>query len=124
MLLISGLDTTIVGHYDYAETGFYAVAASATNFMLLIVGSLMAPLMPAASSAGTTSIRRRNGQHRRQDKPLRRTVRAFDRAPAAGLWLPRASPVDGQTPMRSGRCRICGFLLLPTSSATSPTLIS
>ena len=34
-LLISGLDTTIVGHFDYRNTGFYAIASSATNFMLL-----------------------------------------------------------------------------------------
>lgn len=49
-LLISGLDTTIVGRYDFRNTGFYAVAASATNFMLLIVGNVMGPLMPAVSA--------------------------------------------------------------------------
>ncbi len=49
-LLISGLDTTIVGHFDYANTGFYAVAGSATNFMLLLVGNLLGPLLPAISS--------------------------------------------------------------------------
>jgi O-antigen/teichoic acid export membrane protein len=49
-ILISGLDTTIVGHFDYAHTGFYAVASSATNFMLLLVGNVFGPLMPALSS--------------------------------------------------------------------------
>ncbi len=49
-LAISGLDTTIVGHYDFRNTGFYAVAASATNFMLLITGNVLGPLMPAVSS--------------------------------------------------------------------------
>jgi O-antigen/teichoic acid export membrane protein len=30
-LLVSGLDILIVGHYDYKNTGFYAVAASLTS---------------------------------------------------------------------------------------------
>jgi O-antigen/teichoic acid export membrane protein len=50
-ILISGLDTAIVARYDFANTAFYAAASSATNFMLLVVGSLMSPLMPALSSA-------------------------------------------------------------------------
>jgi O-antigen/teichoic acid export membrane protein len=53
-LFISGLDTTIVGHFDYKNTGYYAVAGSATNFMLLIVGNLLGPLMPALSSLQTS----------------------------------------------------------------------
>ncbi|HEY3987714.1 MAG TPA: polysaccharide biosynthesis protein [Acidobacteriaceae bacterium] len=49
-LLISGLDTAIVGHFDYKNTGYYAIAASATNFMLLLVSNLLGPLLPAISS--------------------------------------------------------------------------
>jgi O-antigen/teichoic acid export membrane protein len=49
-LLISGLDTAIVGHFDYKNTGYYAVAGSATNFMLLLVGNMLGPLLPAISS--------------------------------------------------------------------------
>ncbi len=49
-LFISGLDTTIVGRYDFRNTGFYGVAGSATNFMLMIIGNLIGPLMPAISS--------------------------------------------------------------------------
>lgn len=52
-IFISGLDTTIVAHYDFHNTGYYAVASSATNFMLLLVGSLMAPLLPAMSASQT-----------------------------------------------------------------------
>jgi O-antigen/teichoic acid export membrane protein len=52
MLLISGLDTTLVGHYDYASTGAYAAAASMTNFMMMLISNLVSPLMPAASSLG------------------------------------------------------------------------
>jgi O-antigen/teichoic acid export membrane protein len=49
-LFISGLDTVIVGRYDFRNTGFYGIASSATNFMLLIVGNALGPLMPAVSS--------------------------------------------------------------------------
>jgi O-antigen/teichoic acid export membrane protein len=49
-LCVSGLDLVLVGHFDYRNTGFYAIGASLTNFMLLIVSSLFGPLMPAISS--------------------------------------------------------------------------
>jgi O-antigen/teichoic acid export membrane protein len=50
MLFVSGLDVVIVGHYRYAETGFYAIANNAANFMLLIVSSVFGPLVPAVSA--------------------------------------------------------------------------
>jgi len=49
MLMISGLDTTIVGHFDFKATGFYAVAASLTNFVILTAGAVFGPLLPAVS---------------------------------------------------------------------------
>ncbi len=49
MLLISGLDTVIVGHFDFKQTGFYAVAASLTNFVILTAGAVFNPLLPATS---------------------------------------------------------------------------
>jgi len=59
MLLISGLDTVIVGHYDYKNTGFYAIASSVTNVMLTVISSVFGPMLPAFSSmqAGTTPTR-------------------------------------------------------------------
>ena len=54
-LFISGLDTLIVGHFDYRNTGYYAVAASATNFAIMLLGSLVSPLMPASASFGVVS---------------------------------------------------------------------
>ncbi|MHB1744720.1 MAG: MATE family efflux transporter, partial [Acidobacteriaceae bacterium] len=48
-LLVSGLDTIIVGHFDFKATGFYAVAASLTNFVILTAGAVFGPLLPAAS---------------------------------------------------------------------------
>lgn len=52
-LLISGLDIVIVGHFDYANTGYYGIAASVTNFMLLIIGGMFGPILPAVSSLQT-----------------------------------------------------------------------
>jgi len=49
-LLINGLDTVLVGHYDFRNTGYYAVASSVTNFVMLAVGNLFGPLIPAISS--------------------------------------------------------------------------
>jgi O-antigen/teichoic acid export membrane protein len=49
MLLISGLDVVIVGHYDYQNTGYYGNAATVTNYMLLVISSLFGPLIPAVS---------------------------------------------------------------------------
>jgi len=49
MLLISGLDTVVVGHFDFKQTGFYAVAASLTNFVILTAGAVFNPLLPATS---------------------------------------------------------------------------
>ncbi len=57
--LISGLDIVIVGHYQYKDTGFYAIANGAANFMLALVSSVFGPLIPAVSSmqSGTTPSR-------------------------------------------------------------------
>ena len=60
-MLISGLDTTIVGHFDYANTGYYAVAGSATNFMLLLTSNILGPLLPAVSSLQTERSPRQIG---------------------------------------------------------------
>jgi O-antigen/teichoic acid export membrane protein len=56
---ISGLDIVIVGHYRYNDTGFYAIASGAANFMLALVSSVFGPLVPAVSSmqSGSTPSR-------------------------------------------------------------------
>ena len=61
MFFISGLDTVIVGHYQYAETGFYAVASGAANFMLALVSSVFGPLIPAVSSMQSSTTPNRIG---------------------------------------------------------------
>jgi O-antigen/teichoic acid export membrane protein len=50
MLCIAGLDVLLVGHYDYGQTAFYSIATLPTNFVLLLVGSALSPLMPASSA--------------------------------------------------------------------------
>jgi O-antigen/teichoic acid export membrane protein len=53
MLCITGLDVTIVGHYDYVQTAYYSIATLPTSFALSIIGSMMGPLMPASSAMST-----------------------------------------------------------------------
>ena len=49
MLMISGLDLTIVGIFDYSATAYYAVAATMTNFVGQTQGALFAALLPASA---------------------------------------------------------------------------
>ena len=49
-LFISGLDLTVVGHYSFGETAYYAIANSPTSFLLMISSAVMAPLLPATSA--------------------------------------------------------------------------
>ncbi len=57
MLLISGLDTVVVGHFDFKSTGFYAVAATLTNFVILTSGAIFGPLLPAVSALAAADDR-------------------------------------------------------------------
>lgn len=62
MFFVSGLDLVIVGHYHYGDTGFYAVANNAANFMLALVSSVFGPLIPAISSMQSNSTPNRIGE--------------------------------------------------------------
>jgi O-antigen/teichoic acid export membrane protein len=53
MVCVTGLDVTIVGHYDYVQTAYYSIATLPTSFVLSIIGSMMGPLMPASSAMST-----------------------------------------------------------------------
>jgi O-antigen/teichoic acid export membrane protein len=53
MLCITGLDVTIVGHFDYVQTAYYSIATLPTSFVLLIMSSVVSPLMPASSAMST-----------------------------------------------------------------------
>lgn len=49
-LLISGLDTTLVAHFEFAATASYAMAATLTSFINSLQTSMLSPLIPATSA--------------------------------------------------------------------------
>jgi O-antigen/teichoic acid export membrane protein len=53
MLCVSGLDIAIVGHYDYPQTAYYAIAALPTSFLSAVLASILSPIMPASSAMST-----------------------------------------------------------------------
>lgn len=53
MLVISGIDITVVGHYAFSEVAFYSIATSPTNFILMVIGAVLGPLLPATSALST-----------------------------------------------------------------------
>ena len=50
MLFVSGIDLAIVGHYDFSQTAFYSIATSPTTFVLMLIGAVLGPLLPASSA--------------------------------------------------------------------------
>ena len=62
LLLVSGLDMVIVGHFDYKNTGYYGIAVSPTNFMVVIISGLFGPLVPALSALQTERTPRQLGE--------------------------------------------------------------
>jgi O-antigen/teichoic acid export membrane protein len=52
LLIVSGLDTTIIGFYDYKSIPYYALAATLTNFIFGISISILNTVIPVASSIG------------------------------------------------------------------------
>jgi O-antigen/teichoic acid export membrane protein len=53
MLCVSGLDVTIVGRYDFSQTGFYSIATLPTSFIMAILGAALGPFLPTASAMST-----------------------------------------------------------------------
>ena len=45
MLLVGGLDLTVVGYFSFGNTGYYAIAATAITFMVGLSGSVYSALM-------------------------------------------------------------------------------
>ncbi len=50
LLIVSGLDTTIIGYFDYKSIPYYALAATLTNFVFGISISILNTVIPVASS--------------------------------------------------------------------------
>jgi O-antigen/teichoic acid export membrane protein len=61
-LLISGLDTTIVGVVDFSSLGYYGVAATLTLFLIQFQGAVMSALLPVASMLRARDDRERLGE--------------------------------------------------------------
>ncbi len=61
MLIIMGLDLTIVGRFDFPSTAFYAVASTPITFLLLLLQATLEPLMPAVSALSATRDAARMG---------------------------------------------------------------
>ncbi len=59
MLMMSGLDLIIVGHWDFAFTPYYAVGVTLSTFVASVLSSLCNALVPAAAASiaagGTTA---------------------------------------------------------------------
>lgn len=62
MLMVSGLDTTIVGIFDYGSVAYYAVAASLVGFMIGFQNAVFSTLIPAGAAFAAKSTPEQVGQ--------------------------------------------------------------
>jgi O-antigen/teichoic acid export membrane protein len=62
MLMVGGLDLTIVAKFDYSATAFYAVAATLTGFVAQAQGAIFAALLPASAVLSARNDARKLGQ--------------------------------------------------------------
>jgi O-antigen/teichoic acid export membrane protein len=53
MLLISGLDTTIIGVFDYKSIIYYSLSVTVTSFLFGSINSMLSTIIPVAAVAGT-----------------------------------------------------------------------
>lgn len=61
MMMISGLDVSIVGVFDYAAVAYYAIAVTLTNFVVQTQGAIFAALLPASAVLNARGDSRRLG---------------------------------------------------------------
>ncbi|MEK6396455.1 MAG: hypothetical protein V4734_00075, partial [Terriglobus sp.] len=61
-LLISGLDLPLVSAFDFPQAGYYGLALTASNLLLVPFGAMTGPLMPIVTSVHATGNARRLGQ--------------------------------------------------------------
>jgi O-antigen/teichoic acid export membrane protein len=57
MILVSSLDTLIIGYFDYKSVVYYSLAASLTGFVTSIHGSIFGVIMPKAAAIGAQQDR-------------------------------------------------------------------
>jgi O-antigen/teichoic acid export membrane protein len=61
MLMVSGLDLSIVGVFDYKATAYYAIGATVTNFVAQAQGAIFSALLPASAVLGARGDAQRLG---------------------------------------------------------------
>jgi len=49
MMMVSGLDLSIVGAFDYTASAYYSVAVTLTNFIVLTQNAIFAAILPASA---------------------------------------------------------------------------
>jgi O-antigen/teichoic acid export membrane protein len=52
MILVSGMDTVIIGYFDYKSVVYYVLAASLTGFVTNMHGAIFGTIMPKAAAIG------------------------------------------------------------------------
>lgn len=62
MLLISGLDLPIVASYDFRNAGYYAIATTLSNLLLVPQGAILTTLVPTFSGMSLDASPERMGQ--------------------------------------------------------------
>jgi O-antigen/teichoic acid export membrane protein len=62
MLLVSGLDTAIIGFYDYKSILYYTFAAGLANLVMGLQGTTFASILPAAAVLGASGDRQGLGK--------------------------------------------------------------
>jgi O-antigen/teichoic acid export membrane protein len=62
MLLISGMDLPIVAAYDFHDTGYYALATTASNILVVPFGAILTTLIPMLTGMSMGNERERMGR--------------------------------------------------------------
>jgi O-antigen/teichoic acid export membrane protein len=57
IMLVTGLDTAIVGYYDYKSVAYYTLAASLTSFVIGVQNSILTLILPNAAAIGARGDR-------------------------------------------------------------------
>jgi len=108
MLLVSGLDVTIVGRYDFGQTAFYSIATTPTNFLIGIISASLAPLMPTASALSVHRTTEQMGAVLARATRYASALLVVSALPllVAGYWILRLWVGQGYAPQIVGYMRI------------------
>ena len=123
MLFVGGLDLTIVGHYAFSETAYYAIAASPTSLILMVIAALMGPLLPATSALSVLRTPAQMGSLLLKNHSICHYDSFADRHAHHSDWIFSASAMGGDLSMRYIACCFFVFSLSRISSETCVRLM-